>query len=426
VVLDTIHHFFPELWEWMGQLDDPRDPETLHYTMRHLLSCGMLMFLLHLRSRNQFRWERLHPLLAQNVRILASTDEETVAHPDTVAVLLERLDPAETAGLLAQALRRLIRMKALDDFRVRGHFLVAVDGTGYLCFEQRHCEHCVETKHASGKTLYSHPVLAAFLVGNGMALPLAVEFVENPSEPFDKQDCELKAFARLAPRLKKLFPQTPFCLLLDALYAAAPVMDICQRNQWKFFITFKESDMSALWREAVTLRDLCPHQNHTIRFSRPGSNPPTQCTRLLQWVNDLDHQEHRLSALWQRETTPEGTVHFAHITNWTATPENIESFAVAARQRWRIENEGFNVLKNGGFDLEHAYSRNFNASKNYFHLMLLAHLLQQLIVRGSLFTCFRKQLGSCLNWARRLAEHLRSIPIALDTPAPHQIRFCSD
>jgi hypothetical protein len=392
------------------------------------MGCGVLMFMLHLRSRNQFRWERLHPQLAQNLRALVRSDEETVAHPDTLAVLLERLDPSEMSGLLAKGIRRLIRMKALDDFRVRGRFLVAVDGTGCLCFDQRHCEHCVEVKHASGKTLYQHPVLVAFLVGaNGMALALAVEFEENPPQPFDKQDCELKAFGRLARRLKELYPQTPFCLLLDALYAAGSVMDLCRQNQWEFFITFKESDMPALWREAVTLRELSPNQSRKVRFHLPRRNPASaECTRLLHWVNDLEHHGHRLSALWQEETTPQATHHFAHLTNWSVTEEKVESFAVAARQRWRIENEGFNVLKNGGFDLEHAYSRNFNASKNYFHLMLWAHLLQQLIVRGSLFTCFRKQLGSCFNWAKRLAEDLRFTPIPWEATPPAQIRFCSD
>ena len=53
--------------------------------------------------------------------------------------------------------------------------------------------------------------------------------------------------------------------------------------------------------------------------------------------------------------------------------------AVAARLRWRCENEGFNVLKNGGFALEHVYSRKPTASKAYVFLMLIAHTIQQLL-----------------------------------------------
>ena len=58
--------------------------------------------------------------------------------------------------------------------------------------------------------------------------------------------------------------------------------------------------------------------------------------------------------------------------------------------------------------------------------MLIAHLLQQLMVRGSLFTRFKEQLGSWRNFARRLAEALRLTPIPMNIPIPAQIRFCSD
>lgn len=382
--------------------------------------CGLSMYLLHLKSRNQFRWERYGANFLQNLQTLAGSDEDTVAHPDTLAVLLERLDVAHMQNLLSEFVRRLIRMKALDEYRLQGRFLVAIDGSGFLSFDHRHCDHCIEIKHASGKITYQHSVLAAFLVGgDGLALPLAVEFVENPQQPFDKQDCELKAFKRLAQRLKELFPQTPFCMLFDALYAAGSVMDICEKNQWKYFITFKESDMPALWREAITLRDLSQENDRTFRHLRPSR------TLRTRWVNDLQHKNHLLSALFQNETTQEGSQHFAHLTNLHMDAERVETSAAGARQRWRIENEGFNVLKNGGFDLEHAYSRNFTAAKNYFHLMLIAHLIQQLMVRGSLFTCFRQQLGSWRNFARRLATALHHIIIPHDTIPPAQIRFCS-
>ena len=395
------------------------------------------MFLLHLKSRNQFRWERYGTAFAENLRVLAASDEDTVAHPDTAAVVLERLESGQTASLLAEFPRRLIRMKALDESRVRDHLLLAVDGSGHLSFDHPHCPHCIRTQHTSGAVSYRHPVLVAFLVGaSGMAVATAVEFVENPAEGYDKQDCETKAFARLSLRLKELFPQTPFCLLMDALYASAQVMEICERNQWKYCITFKESDMPALWKDALALHSMSPHQDHTVRHTHP-SQPDHDRTLRLRWVNDLDHQGHRCDALWQDETVGKLTHHFAHLTNWSLNADNVAASACAARQRWRVENEGFNVLKNGGsrlaeaygvarVDLEHAYSRNFNAAKNYFHLMLIAHLFQQLMVRGSLFASFVRELGTWRNFARRLAEALRLNPIPHDTVIPAQIRFCTD
>ncbi|GFO86833.1 hypothetical protein [Anaerostipes butyraticus] len=43
-----------------------------------------------------------------------------------------------------------------------------------------------------------------------------------------KQDCETKAFKRLAERIKKRFPRLPI-LLADSLYASDLIMALCRR-----------------------------------------------------------------------------------------------------------------------------------------------------------------------------------------------------
>ncbi len=114
----------------------------------------------------------------------------------------------------------LIRKKVLYSYRVLGiYFIVAVDGTGTVNFDHRHCPHCLTRTH-NGKTLYYHPVLEAkLLTSNGFAFSLMTEFIENPGDKVTKQDCELKAFYRLAERLKIQFPRLPILLSLDGLFA---------------------------------------------------------------------------------------------------------------------------------------------------------------------------------------------------------------
>ena len=127
-------------------------------------------------------------------------------------------------------INRLIRMKALEKFRLLGeYYMIAVDGTGHLVYKERHCPHCL-TKEKDGKVLYYyHNVLEAKLVtASGLALSVETEFILN-SDGKSKQDCELSAFYRMAKRLKKRFPQLKICLLLDSLYAAAPVMDMAEK-----------------------------------------------------------------------------------------------------------------------------------------------------------------------------------------------------
>jgi len=63
----------------------------------------------------------------------------------------------------------------------------------------------------------------------GIVIPLLTEFCENdPCE--SKQDCELKAFYRLAVRLKELMGKLTLLIVADGLYASDPVMQICRQN----------------------------------------------------------------------------------------------------------------------------------------------------------------------------------------------------
>lgn len=78
----------------------------------------------------------------------------------------------------------------------------------------RHCPKCLERKAGDKTIYYYHPVLEAKLVtASGLAISLGVtEFIENVDPEATKQDCELKAFCRLAPKLKAAFPQLRICL----------------------------------------------------------------------------------------------------------------------------------------------------------------------------------------------------------------------
>jgi hypothetical protein len=47
--------------------------------------------------------------------------------------------------------------------------------------------------------------------------------------------------------------------------------------------------------------------------------------------------------------------------------ELVETFVEAARSRWKIENECFNILKNNGYEMEHKYGHGEEyLAANYF------------------------------------------------------------
>jgi hypothetical protein len=75
-----------------------------------------------------------------------------------------------------------------------------------------------------------------------MGFSLATVFVENEEE-YVRQDCELKAFYRLAEVLKERFSRLPIFLLPDGLYPNKNVLDICEKNRWGYFITLKNDSL---------------------------------------------------------------------------------------------------------------------------------------------------------------------------------------
>ena len=70
------------------------------------------------------------------------------------------------------------------------------------------------------------------------------------------------------------------------------------------------------------------------------------------------------------------------MTDLPINNKNIEGTIKLGRKRWKIENEGFNMQKNGTFDIGHLYSKNSTAIKIHYLLIQIAHLLRQLMEKG--------------------------------------------
>ena len=97
------------------------------------------------------------------------------------------------------------------------------------------------------------------------------------------------------------------------------------------------------------------------------------------------------------------------LTTFRVGRDNVKSVALAGRMRWKIENEGFNIQKTGGYNLEHNYSEHEVALKNFYLVLQIAHIISQLMEKGSLLKgAVKKLFGSIRNFTRRLLESLRT------------------
>lgn len=395
------------------------------YDKQFLLWWGLTLFLCKLGSRRQLDYQLNTdgPEVLQNLNRLAGTRQKTRPVNKTLEYFLGGIGSAPLAGLCQKMVNRLIRMKALDQARLQGRFLVLIDGTGYLTFHEKHCQHCLTQKHGE-QTVYMHQVLEAKLLGpGGTVFSLATEFIDNrdaldtprdASQERLKQDCELKALPRLVAKIRAAFPQLRICIGGDSQFACGTGFQVAKDYNCDYIYVFKEGRTPALWRDFQGLLQLCPEQ-------RVELTTPKKTHQVYRWVNDLDYQdsegrEWKFNALHCLETTKNGEV-----TQWSwLTPLAVERDSVVevamrgGRERWREENEGFNTQKTSGLCLEHAYSHKCWAA--YYFLLQIAQLLLQLLEKGSLLQNLAVQqgkktavalFGSLKNLAQRLLESLR-------------------
>ena len=418
----TLAHFWPDFREWLAEVTDTRDQQKITYAAPFLLMMGLMLYLLKLGARRQLRFELDSPEMLVNLNRLSGCRQEAIAHSDTVNHGLGHVPPPALRCLRRKMVQRLLRMKALLRSRLFGHYLIVLDGTGQLFFRQRHCPHCL-TKTVDGVTQYYHHVLEAKLVTpEGLAISIASEFIENHDPKATKQDCELKAFRRLAEHLKQDFPQLRICLLLDGLYANGTVFDLCQQYHWKYIVTFKQGSLPALWQDYQGLLALAP-ENRRAAKTTDGRQQTFAWAEALEHV-DQEKRKHRVNAFQCLERDRDGEHFFAWLTNCSVSSDTVVPLANrGGRCRWKIENEGFNIQKNGGFNLEHAYSTGERQIKNFYLLLQIAHMILQLIERGNLLSDRCQHLfGSLLKMAHRLAESLRNRLIPLETLDPETAR----
>jgi len=410
----VVRRYGGKLMVLFAGVSDPRQAKKIIYSLPVLLFTGVLMFACQLGARRQINHQlRGSTTVRKKYGLLFAVGN--IPHGDTLNYSYRKLKVEEMQEVVCRVTEKVMAQEELKKWRLFGiYYLIAIDGTGFLTYHERHCDFCLTRRLNNGQILYYHPVLdAKWVTANGYAFSLMTEFIENRDPQASKQDCELKAFYRLSERLKKRFPKVPFCLLLDGLFAGGPTLGVCEKYDWMYFITLTDNDLSSVNQEFETLLTLPPETTRDIQLEH-------HIQQTFRWVNgieyvDGDQHTHRLNVLECVETclsakNPAPTK-FKWLTNFTLLSTNVFGLAnQAGRLRWKIENEGFNLQKNGGFALEHVFSQNENAHKVFYLLLQLAVTFFQLMAKSDNFIQdFPKGVGSLKNIAFRLLEAWRNL-----------------
>jgi hypothetical protein len=423
----TVRHFWPEINDWLDEIPDRRDQTAITYVARFLLWWGLSLFLFKLGSRRNldFDLDARGTHVLNNINRLAGTEQTTRPVNKTLDDYLRCTGCQPLADLRTRLVRALLRKKVLDESRLLGYRLVLLDATGHLRFHHKHCERCLVRQHGSA-TLYLHQVLEAKLLAPArIVISIGTVFIENPdqsdlpadaSEERRKQDCELKAMERLAPQLKKDFPQLPICLSGDGIYACGRALALAQKFDWRYVFIFKPGRIPSVWADFQSLLELCPDQ-------KVEQDLPEGTRQVYRWVNKVSYTDSAgrtwtFNVIALQETKDGKTTTWAWVTDLPVDHDTVVAIALGGgRPRWCIENEGFNVQKNSELNLEHAYSFGAEQFKAFYYLLQIAHLMLQLLEKGSLLQQLAAEwgktplglFGSLKNMAKRLLESVRNL-----------------
>ncbi len=253
--------------------------------------------------------------------------------------------------------------------------------------QEGHCDHCLHQTFKNGKVRYFHNVLEAKLVGdNGFCLSLATEWLEN-GEEYEKHDCELKAFARLAKTLKQRYPRLSICIVADGLYPNQTFFRICQEQGWSWIVTFKDGNLPSIWKR-VLQRQGRAHIRTRKEHLQQGE---TVIDRTYEWHPRMTSQGFTVHWFACEEVVDQSSTRVVSLSSVEMDCYSIVELTESGRLRWKIEHEGVDIQKHHGYGLGHQFSRcSMLAMKNYSQLMQIAHLFNHLFDLSSMLVDVRR------------------------------------
>ncbi len=291
-----------------------------------------------------------------NVQTLFGIDR--IARDEQIKNVLDEHSPDTLAAAYRYVVRELVAAGLLKQhFENAGRVLVALDGTQYHSSERVRCEQCSRVVK-DGKTRYGHTVLLPVIVSAGRTevLSLEPEFVLC-EDGESKQDCESAAAKRW---LKYKLPEYAFArvvILGDDLYCHQPTCETVLATGHDFIFVCKPSSHKTLYEylslspiEEITLTQGQGKKQRTLTYRFANALPLRDSPDALHvnWC-EVTEQDAKGKTLY----------HNTFATNLHLSSQTVVRVATWGRARWKVENEGNNVLKTKGY--RRALSRAYHA-----------------------------------------------------------------
>ena len=364
-----IKKYFPALNNLFSNLTDKRHKSYIKYNIRTIVLTRLFALLCGITTMTEINNQFNKDKAIKNLSTICEDNLKEIPDWQTIQDVIEDLDYNEINDIRKYMFKAILRSKMFDRFRYNGCIQLVVDATGLTALDYNLNGNCL-TRTRDGKTKYYKYVLEAKVVFGNMLISIDSEWIENNklNNEKDKQDCEVNAFKRMAPRIKRNYPKLKFVVTGDALYATTPMINICKDNKWHYIFNLKKDRLKNIYEE---FEDNINYENEVSKENYFLSS-------------NIEFKGNKVNAFRYIETKENNTTIFNYITDLKADNYNIEEIVVMGRNRWKIENEGFNEQKNGTYKISHLCSRFDNALKIHYLFIQIAHTLRQLLELGSL------------------------------------------
>lgn len=368
-LLKIIKKYFPELTSLFSKLTDKRHKSYITYKMRTIIMTRLFALLCGITTMTNINSEFKTEDAISNLSKICNQELKEIPDWQTIQDVVENLDYNEIDQIRKYMFKALLRSKMFDRFKHNGCIQLIVDATGLTSLDYDLNGNCL-TRTRDGKTKYYKYVLEAKAVFGNIVISIDSEWIENTelNNENQKQDCEVKAFKRMAPRIKKTYPKLKFIITGDALYATTPMIDICKNYKWNYIFNLKKDRLKNVYED---FEDNINYENEVTKENYYLSS-------------GIIYKENTLNAFRYVEIKDNKTTTFNYVSDLKITNNNIEKIVMLGRKRWKIENEGFNVQKNGTFNISHLCSRFENALKIHYLFIQIAHTIRQLLEYGSI------------------------------------------
>ena len=375
---EALGKFIEKLKETVSQFPDKRTGKNLTYEIGDAGLGAFSLFFMQSPSFLDFQRRMAEKQGSSNAQSLFGLHK--IPTNNHIRGLMDEVPPEQLHPVFNQAFETFLASPHAQRYRVLNEtFLIALDGTQYFSSEKISCENCSHRESAKGTHLYSHHMINPVVLAPGLAevICLEPEFIV-PQDGHAKQDCENAAAKRWFNGHGAKYHHLGVTYLGDDLYCHQPMCQQILEQGAHFLLVCKPSSHKFLTEWLQGLEHLGEVETLILR----KWNGKQRLTHTYRFANQLpirDGQDALLGNWCELTiTNSQGEILYrnAWFTDHSVNSKNVEQIASAARARWKVENENFNVLKTKGYHLEH----NFGHGKKYLaSLMVTMNLLAFLL-----------------------------------------------